>query len=521
MKLRHTWGALLGAFLLVVPATACAQANSDPASQSSAASADATDPAAVITAESIHNRIYFLASDALRGRDTPSAGLEAAASYLVSESRRMGMEPGMDGSFYQRWPYRLLGTDLDAARLSLDGPRGAQALVVGEDVALQGGVEGSIDGELVFVGAVDEAPEEGSLAGQVAVFGLPAADGWNQPARVLAGQQARYADLAGARTSIHVLVGLPQDQLQGLAEQLASPGRLMGLELPFPRILISEAAAAEAIPELDALVERATGGERFRHATDVRLTGHMPIRIHDDAHPANVVSVIPGSDPQLRDEYVVLSAHYDHVGVGSPVDGDSIYNGADDNASGTAVLLETARAIMDSGEQPRRSVAFVWVSGEEKGLLGSRWFVENAPWPVEQMVANINTDMVASDAHRDTLVVIGKDYSTLGPLVDEINTSMPELGLVTSDDLWPEQRFFYRSDQFNFMRMEIPSLFFFTGVHECYHRPCDTPSFIDPDKAARIARLLTHSVLAIANADERPQWDPDGLAEVRELTGGR
>ncbi len=476
------------------------------------------DPSAVITAEDMYNRIYFLASDALMGRDTPSQGLEAAAAYLASEHRRLGLEGGAeDGSFYQRWPYRLLGPDLAAVSLTLEGEAGQRSLQPGRDMAVRGALEDELDAELVFVESTEGDPVEGSMEGQVAVFAFPMAEGWDQPARARAQRQASWAAASGAVASLYILdEEVSGDDLEALSQQLASPGRVMGWNLPFPQIFVSGTAAAEAIEGIERV---AAAGASDALSLEGRLTGEIPVEIHDDAHPPNVVAMIRGSDPELRDEYVVLSAHMDHVGTGQPMNGDTIYNGADDNASGTAALVETARAISYMDEAPRRSVVFVHVSGEERGLLGSRWFVENPPMPVEQMVANINADMIGSDAHPDTLVVIGKEYSTLGPLVDRINESMPELGLVTSDDLWPEQRFFYRSDQYNFMRMEIPSLFFFTGVHECYHRPCDTADFIDPDKAARIARLLTLSVLEIANADARPEWDPAGLAEVRELTG--
>ena len=484
-----------------------------------AATASPDDPSAIITAEDMYNRIYFLASDALMGRDTPSQGLEAAAAYLASEHRRLGLQGGAEGgSFYQRWPYRLLGPDLAAASLTLQGNVGERSLEPGRDMAARGAVEDRLDAELVFVQSTEGDPVEGSMEGQVAVFSFPMPEGWNQQARQMAQRQAGWAAASGAVASLHILgADVTEEAVTGLTEQLAGPGRVMGWDLPFPQIFVTRDAAREAIEGIDQVAQAASAGTPT--PLDGRLTGELPVRIHDDAHPPNVVAMIRGSDPDLQDEYVVLSAHMDHVGTGQPMDGDTIYNGADDNASGTAALVETARAISAMGEAPRRSVLFVHVSGEERGLLGSRWFVENPPIPVQQMVANINADMIGSDAHPDTLVVIGKEYSTLGPLVDRINDSMPELGLVTSDDLWPEQRFFYRSDQFNFMRMEIPSLFFFTGVHECYHRPCDTVDFIDPDKAARIARLLTHSVLEIANADERPRWDPEGLAEVRELTG--
>jgi hypothetical protein len=158
------------------------------------------------------------------------------------------------------------------------------------------------------------------------------------------------------------------------------------------------------------------------------------------------------------------------------------------------------------------------VSGEEKGLLGSRWFADNPTFPIERVVANINADMIGSDRHRDSVVVIGKDYSTLGEVVNRVNARHPELRLTASDDIWPEQQFFYRSDHVNFLRKEIPALFFFTGVHECYHQPCDTPDFVDSGKLARVATLILHTVTDIANAERRPEWDPAGLEEVRRLT---
>jgi hypothetical protein len=477
------------------------------------------DPSAVITAESIYNRLYFLASDGLRGRDTPSPGLEAAAAYLVSEHRRAGLEPaGEDGTYYQRYPFRFVRPDLTATTLRLEGTDGAVAVEPGANAFVRGGAEAAMDGDVVFVGDVDAAPPEpGSLEGRVVAVSTPGE--WGGALFQLSNRQARFARVSGAQAVIHVLDGgFPASAISQLAPQLGAASWVLGDQAPFPQIYLSREAADGVISALDELTRRADRGDRFQEPAGARITGQLPLEVLEDAQPANVVAMLPGSDPVLRDEYVVLSAHYDHVGVGAPVNGDSIYNGADDNGSGTSVLLEVARALALMDEAPRRSVVFVHVSGEEKGLLGSQWFVDHPTIDLDRAVANINADMVGGDAHPDTLVVIGKDYSTLGPLVDRINQGMPELNLVTSDDLWPEQRFFFRSDQFHFMRKEIPSLFFFTGVHECYHQPCDTVEFVDHDKAARVARLLLHSVLAIANQDERPEWDPEGLAEVRELT---
>lgn len=236
----------------------------------------------------------------------------------------------------------------------------------------------------------------------------------------------------------------------------------------------------------------------------------------------NVLAMIPGRDPVLRDEYIVVSAHLDHVGIGMPVNGDSIYNGADDNGSGTTAILEMARVLasLPESERPRRSVIVAHVSGEEYGLLGSRYWTDNPTVPIESVVANVNADMVGGDAHPDTVAVLGGEYSTLGATIRSVNAGLPEVNLHLSGDLWPGERLFFRSDQLNFMRKEIPAIFLFNGLHECYHRPCDDITFVDAGKVARVARLLAHTVMEIANRDERPVWDPRGLEEVRRLISG-
>ena len=505
--------AAVAALLLVLPSP-------DGAHSAGAPTANPDDPSSVITAETVFNRLYFLASDGLRGRDTPSPGLDAAAAWLVSEHRRMGLEPaGEDDTFYQRWPFRQIAPDVENATVALTGSGGTTPVLFAENGSLRGASDAPLDGDLVFVGDPWGAPPAaGSLDGQVMVVHLPGEI--TQPWRQRANQAAARAQEAGATASV-VLVDPAMDAgtLEEFARLMANPTWRMGMDYLPPQVFLTPAAAITAVPELGELLSL-TGEDVREPISGARLEGSLPADVRVDGRPANVVAMIPGSDPELRNEYVVLSAHYDHVGVGTPMDGDSIYNGADDNGSGTVALLETARAIQGMSEAPRRSVLFVHVSGEEKGLLGASWFVDHPTVPEEAMIANINADMIGGDHHQDSLIVIGKTYSTLGPLVDRVNEGLPELNLITSDDLWPEQRFFFRSDQFHFMRKEIPSLFFFTGVHECYHRPCDTVERVSHDKIARVSRLLVHSVLEIANADERPEWDPAGLAEVRELTGG-
>jgi hypothetical protein len=237
--------------------------------------------------------------------------------------------------------------------------------------------------------------------------------------------------------------------------------------------------------------------------------------------PPNVVGILEGSDSALSATYIVFSAHMDHVGVGAPDEhGDSIYNGADDDASGTSAILELAEAFASLPEPPARSLIFLTVSGEEQGLLGSAYFADHPPVLIESIVANINIDMIGRNS-PDSAVVIGQEYSSLGPLAAATAQAHTELRLSVGPDPWPEERFFFRSDHFHFARREIPALFFFTGVHEDYHRPSDHVDSIDVDKAARIARLIFHVGFAIAADSQPPRWTQEGLAEVRRLTGER
>ncbi|HEV2131720.1 MAG TPA: M20/M25/M40 family metallo-hydrolase [Longimicrobiaceae bacterium] len=498
-----------------------APASTPPAGQT----APAARAAATITEADVAGRIEYLASDALRGRDTPSAGLDSAAAYLIREVRAMGLEPaGENGTFYQRYPFPLRRLSVDGTRLTIVGAGGEQALQYGRDFFVSGGTRADLDAALVFAGREIEpvADEAGLFRDKIAIFATPG--GSTRDWRMLRTRQASQAQREGARAAIHILdSSWTAEQIAQFAAQAAQPARTLGADVAFPQFMISHTAGQRLFTAAGIAFEetwrRAETGE-MRPMTLPGLAARGGARIEDleQTMAPNVVAILPGRDPALRDEYVLLSAHMDHVGVGRPVDGDSVYNGADDNASGTSGLLEVARVLSSLPERPRRSVVFLWVSGEEKGLLGSRWFADNPTFPIERVVANINADMIGSDRHRDSVVVIGKDYSTLGEVVNRVNAQLPELRLVASDDIWPEQQFFYRSDHVNFLRKEIPALFFFTGVHECYHQPCDTLDFVDTGKAARVATLILHTVREIADADRRPEWDPAGLAEVRSLT---
>jgi Zn-dependent M28 family amino/carboxypeptidase len=208
----------------------------------------------------------------------------------------------------------------------------------------------------------------------------------------------------------------------------------------------------------------------------------------------------------------------DHLGIRSRPGSDttardSIYNGADDNASGTTGVLELAEAFAAAGVRPRRSLLFLLVSGEEQGLWGSDYFATRPPVPLEQMVADINMDMIGRNS-PDTIAVIGIDQSDLGTTLHAIADDHAELGMAVVDDPWPQLRLYTRSDHFNFARRGVPVLFFFNGTHEDYHRPGDEPQKINAEKEARILKLIYLLGARVANADQRPQWNKESYEAV-------
>ena len=480
-----------------------------------------------ITEASVRAHLAILAHDQLRGRDTPSEGLETAARYIAELHRSYGLEPaGPDGSFMQRYPLGLMAPDPTGASVRFHGPGGTTEPRVGREVFFDGGSEGRVEGPLTFVNVeLPAAAEPGSLAGAVAVFELRG--GWDPDLWATSLRQAAYARAAGASAIVHILdSGFPSSVVGQLGAGLAQPRWRLGGDAFLPRVFVRRRALEEVIPEDERPwsedSENTAGPGSLASVPETRLDADLPLGIVSLGDPPNVVAELPGRDPALRDEYIVLSAHFDHVGVGQAVDGDSIYNGADDNGSGTTALLEVGRALgsLPPELRPRRSVLFLHVSGEEKGLLGSEWWVDHPTRPIGNIVANINMDMVGGNTHPDTIAVLGREYSSLGPLLMEVNREQPQLGLTTVPDMWPQEALFFRSDQFNFMREEIPSLFLFAGFHECYHRPCDELEFVSTGKISRVARLTAHTILEIGNRDGRPEWTPSGLTEVRRMTGG-
>lgn len=513
---HHRPLALFGALLLAACGPALPASQGAPAPAAAAPADELRAAASLITAESVRAHVEFLASDALKGRDTPSPGLETAAEYLSDRFRALGLQPmGDNGSFIQRWPFQDMRLDQAALRMEVRAHGAATQLRYEQDFFVLPSRADSVVGAVSFAGTVRPGTMvQGEAQGRYVSFFVAdtAMQAWQQG--ISAGLQAAFQ--AGAGGVIAIMA--PDFSAETMAMIAHEVQRQV---TPFPVFGVRYEAGREMLAhggiDLDATRGRTDGA--LQAATGVTVMARTPIETSSHQVP-NVVAVLPGSDPALRDEYVVYSAHFDHVGVGAPdATGDSIYNGADDNASGTSAVLEAARAFAALDRAPARSVMFVMVSGEEKGLLGSRYFVEHPPVPVAQMVANINADMVGRNA-PDSVIAIGQEFSDLGPTVQRVAGRHPELGLVVAPDLWPEEQLFFRSDQFSFAAREIPAIFFTTGLHDDYHRPSDQAHLVDNDKLARISRLVFLLGHEIATAPQRPQWDPEGLAEVRRLTGG-
>ncbi len=491
--------------LAAVLLTACGAGG--PGAPTPAASAEAA--AATITAADMARHIGALAHDSTAGRDTPSPELEEVAVYLTAQLEAAGLQPaGENGTFIDRY-------DLSTATLV---PEQTFVGVAGSDETATYGVDyflipppSPVEARVHYMGIAGETPPPPAEArGQILVYQHPGAtvdQEWQT--RLMAALQPSVR--SGAAGVVFILApGFPAETVGQLATVTASQAAPLGV------MGITHEAGRELIADLghDLAALEAAGEPRPLGDRQLAVRGE---RRSDTSSPPNVVAMLPGSDPELRDSYVVITAHFDHDGVGAPDEtGDSIFNGADDNASGTAAVLEIAEAFAALGVAPARSVVFLLVSGEEKGLLGSRAWVENPTVSIGGIVANINMDMIGRN-HPDTVIGIGQEYSTLEAILAEIAATRPDVGLEVILDPKPEEMYFFRSDQLPFIQRDIPAVFFTTGDHDDYHKQSDEAARIDNDKAARVARLGFYLAHAIATSATAPEWTEEGRARIQEM----
>ncbi len=475
-----------------------------------------------ITADDYAWRVGVIAHDSMGGRDTPSEGLDKTAEWIASEFRRMGLRGGaQDGGFIQRYP--LTSVVVDETRSMLRA--GSITLTYGADVLPLQGVSASGEATAALVLVSGSTRVSSSLAEEVrgrhAVIVL--AEDASGLDRTLF-QLVSAVRNAGAR-SVSVTNSTDNARWTADAKRSLRPAVSKGwgesrdrAEAPFRPLLQIRISSLERLlagrgVELPALQSRAGDAVRVDVVDGVRVTLTQRVSSQEITAP-NVIGILDGSDAELKLEHVVFSGHMDHVGIGTPdQNGDSIFNGADDDASGTVAVIEIAEAMVALPTAPKRSMVFLLVSGEEKGLWGSEWYAENPSVPMDRLVANLNTDMVGRN-WTDTIVAIGKEHSDLGETLDRVNGDHPELRMTAIDDIWPEERFYFRSDHYNFARKGVPILFFFNGTHDDYHGRDDEPERIDAEKAARIARLVFYLGVDIGNARERPEWNPESYARI-------
>src|SRR6266480_4724186 len=514
-----------------------------------------------INAAQLKDYLSFIASDEMEGRDTPSRGLDTTAKFMAMNLDRWGFKPaGDDGTFFQRIALRRDQLDGSHSSAEING----QKFNFGDDF-LPNAVSATITGPLVYAGngwvvksknldayqGVDVKDKIIVVSGQAFPgfpLGITRAD--------LVGRQVAdwmnpnfYAQQHGAKAVLTIpdattSQSWDQQRLRSLQPSRAVVEKFTtqnGGAPPVPAVIMSMKMATALFEgeKYDAatLTSRAQNGEQVP-AFDLNSTKHITITVAAKTeHPMtqNIVAVWEGGDPVLKNEYVALGAHYDHIGICAPGTADPICNGADDDGSGTTALLGMAEAISHAKARPRRSVLFVWHCGEEKGLWSSRYFTDYPTIPLAQIVTQLNIDMIGrSKKDGDTnprnkdlsgpnqIYVIGsKMMSTeLGELTEAVNKSYLNLQFdLRYDDPNDPNRFFFRSDHYNYARKGIPIVFFFDGVHEDYHRPGDEPQKIDYVKMEKVARTVYVMLWEVANRATRVKVDKQLPAQLQQRAG--
>ena len=530
-----------------------------------AAGGPAAAPTDAISVAGLERRLRFIASDALEGRESLSPGFRAAAEYLASELTDLGLTPrGDDGSFLQRVTVRRTAIDPAGTSVKVSG----QAFAFGDDLLASGG--GSATGRVVYVGhgyripSKDIDPFVGVDVKDALLLVLP---GRPQGVTVRDLQSLTKgtdwwgpednARALGARGVIRVAGFDDLSDWQRTRERQVSRGavvvdRLTPPEAPMPVVTAGPRLLAALLrgerENGERLKERAVAkdaGPSFALAETKRVTVRVGATVtHEDTF--NVVASVEGADPALRSEFVALGAHLDHIGlrvarVGSssattdkPATQDLINNGADDDGSGVVALAEMAAAAI-RGPRPKRSLLFVWHTGEENGGWGAQYITAFPPVPIDRIVAQLNLDMIGRSRRAgdqtpanhaltgpDEVYVVGASRLSraLADTVASVNHGFLSLTLNPRyDDPADPERIYERSDHYQYAQKRIPVAFFFSGLHEDYHRPSDEVDRIDFVKLQKIARTVLAVAWALGNAPDRPALDTPALDTVEKAPG--
>jgi Zn-dependent M28 family amino/carboxypeptidase len=501
------------------------------------------------------NYVKVLADDNMEGRETGSDGLKRAEAYVVDQLKLAGLEPAGTKGFYQPVNFESRQIIEKDSSLALVHNGKAEPLVLGEDAYFSTRIDlaPEVQAPLVFVGYGLSIPEKNyddlaglDLKGKVAVIlnGTPA----DIPGPLASHYQSaaeRWKTLhkAGAIGIVNIVNPATMD----------IPWSRMSVNRAHPSMTLAGSQFNETEGEKLAVVFNPTKAEMLfegsGHTFDEILSvakerkqlPRFPLAVSISAkakvekkelESANMIAKLPGNDPVLKNEYVVLSAHIDHIGIGEPINGDRIYNGAMDNASGSALLIDVAASLKKSPEKLKRSVLFVFVTGEEKGLLGSKYFAANPTVDPKSMVADINVDMFLPIIPLKLLTVYGLAESDLGDMARDVAQTY---GLSVQPDPEPQRNIFIRSDQYSFIRHGIPALAIGVGttpdspeqqiikdwLTQRYHAPSDDLNQpVNLASAALYEDVIRGLMVKVAQNPQRPQWKPDSFFGRYAQTSG-
>lgn len=496
-----------------------------------------------ITASQLKNYLEFIASDELEGRDTPSRGLDIAAMYIANNLKRWGIKPaGENGTYFQKLPLKRHFIDVQKTKLEVNG----QSFIYGEDF-ISNFADQNISGQLVYVGhgwffksknidayqgldvkdkivvTVNRSPKGFNPAD---AHGKQSLDTWATP--------ITYAQLKGAKAVISLssftdLVFWKEEVNENVSGSL----EFESAEIHIPVIkaspsLINALFKNEKVNGSMVYAKSMSVTKDFEEPFELKPNKTISLNISvktENLRSQNVIGVLEGSDPILKNEYVAIGAHYDHIGINPNAPGeDKIWNGADDDGSGTSAVLAIAEAFAKGAQRPKRSILFVWHVGEEKGLWGSQHFTEHPTVPIDSIVAQLNIDMIgrsqkqeeAVDPRNKDLIKSGDVYvvgsklmsSELGELSESVNNSFLKIGFnYKYDDPKDPERIFYRSDHYNYAKNGIPIIFYTNGVHADYHQPSDSIEKIDFEQMEKIARTIFATAWELANRPTKPKVD--------------
>jgi Zn-dependent M28 family amino/carboxypeptidase len=489
------------------------------------------------------SHVEALANDGMEGRNTGSPAHKRAADYVAAQFKKAGLEPaGAAGGYIQPVAFQSRRIVEAKSSLALVNNGVTAALTLGEDANVNVRVDPApaVDAPLVFIGYGLKIPERRiddlagvNLNGAIAVYISATPTSLPGPLQAhfgSAGERWKMYKAAGAIGTMSIAhpknmdVPWARSTLARLqpAMSLADPtlddaaGQQLSVTVNPAHADKLFAGSGHTFAELLALVDAGKPVPSF--ALPARLKATATVE-RSQVESQNVAGILRGSDPRRRDEFVVVSAHLDHLGVGGAVNGDTIYNGAMDNASGIAAILEVAQSLHDTGAKPARSILFVAVTAEEKGLLGSHYFAARPTVPRASIVADVNTDMFLPLFPMKTLMVLGLDESDLG---NDVRATAKAVGVAVQADPEPQRNRFVRSDQYSFIRAGVPSLAMKVGYDEHtpeaaiaakwtaerYHAPSDDlQQPIDRSAAGKYVEVVRDLAVRIANRTDRPTWN--------------